>query len=137
MREAVVFLLDVDTTLLENDRVVEDLRAHLQTTVGGAAAHQDFVVSEDLRREFGYADYLGALQRFRLISPHATELLRLSLRLGDYPLPLRAAVPGCARGARTSPAEAADGDLLGWWMSSSNCVRSTARTSGRRWRAAS
>ncbi|GIW09567.1 MAG: hypothetical protein KatS3mg061_0624 [Dehalococcoidia bacterium] len=84
-----VFLLDVDNTLLDNDRVVEDLRTHLQTTVGGAAADQYFVIFEDLRRELGYADYLGALQRFRLIYPHATELLRLSLWLVDYPFPAR------------------------------------------------
>ena len=62
----VVFLLDVDNTLLDNDRVIADLRAHLQLRFGSASAGRYWSIFETLRSELGYADYLGALQRYRV-----------------------------------------------------------------------
>ena len=61
----VVFLLDVDNTLLDNDRVQDDLRNHLEREFGAASRDRYWAIFEALRTELGYADYLGALQRYR------------------------------------------------------------------------
>ena len=57
----VVFLLDVDNTLLDNDRIIADLQRHLEREIGAASARQYWKIFEALRIELGYADYLGAL----------------------------------------------------------------------------
>jgi FMN phosphatase YigB (HAD superfamily) len=80
----VVFLLDVDNTLLDNDAVAADLRRHL-TNLFGAPAERYWELFEQLRVEVGYADYLGALQRFRMEHPGDPQLLEMSLFLVDYP----------------------------------------------------
>ena len=80
-----VFLLDVDNTLLDNDRVTADLRAHLEADLGPAARDRYFELFEGLRRELGYADYLGTLQRYRLEDSRTQCLLSLSGFLLDYP----------------------------------------------------
>lgn len=61
----VVFLLDVDNTLLDNDRIIADLRGHLEAAFGVASAGRYWSAFDALRDELGYADYLGALQRYR------------------------------------------------------------------------
>jgi FMN phosphatase YigB (HAD superfamily) len=81
----VVFLFDVDGTLLNNDRVASDLREYLATEYGEAACGRYFEIFEDLRAEIGYADYLGALQRYRLEELHDPRLLRASCWLLEYP----------------------------------------------------
>jgi len=85
----VVFLLDVDNTLLDNDRVVADLREHLVHEFGRESAERYWVEFEALRSELGYADYLGALQRYRASieanGPAAHKLLSMSGFLVDYP----------------------------------------------------
>jgi len=80
-----VFLLDVDNTLLDNDAVVEDLRRHLITAFGEGFERHYWEIFEELRRELGYADYLGALQRFRIEHPRDPHLLEVSLFLLAYP----------------------------------------------------
>jgi FMN phosphatase YigB (HAD superfamily) len=80
-----VFLFDVDNTLLDNDQVTEDLRRHLTDHFGEERQKRYWVFFEELREELGYADYLGALQRFRLAYPHETRLLEMSMYLVDYP----------------------------------------------------
>jgi FMN phosphatase YigB (HAD superfamily) len=82
---ATVFLFDVDNTLLDNDRVQADLSDHLQKTYGQATHDRYWAIFEDLRSELGYADYLGALERYRLEDLHRPELLRMSNWLVDYP----------------------------------------------------
>ena len=84
-RDQVVFLFDVDNTLLDNDRVVVDLRQHLQASIGKECERRYFSIFEDLRSEVGYADYLGALQRYRVEHPHDLRLLAVSLFLTNYP----------------------------------------------------
>jgi FMN phosphatase YigB (HAD superfamily) len=84
-RPETVFLLDVDNTLLDNDRVTEDLRKHLLKQVGKEREERYWELFEQLREELGYADYLGALQRFRLAYPHDVHLLEVSSYLVDYP----------------------------------------------------
>ena len=85
----VVFLLDVDNTLLDNDRVIADLRAHLELEFGSTRAARYWLLFEGLRSELGYADYLGALQRYRLdaeLEPGSDlRLLQMSAFLIDYP----------------------------------------------------
>jgi FMN phosphatase YigB (HAD superfamily) len=84
-RNQVVFLFDVDNTLLDNDRVTADLRRHLDTRVGQERSLRYWEIFEDLRTELGYADYLGALQRYRVENPHDINLLAVSHFLTNYP----------------------------------------------------
>jgi hypothetical protein len=81
----IVFLFDVDNTLLDNDRVQAHLREHLAETYGPAARDRYWEIFEELRNEVGYADYLGALERYRLEAMHRPEVLRMSSWLVDYP----------------------------------------------------
>jgi hypothetical protein len=85
MRHAVVFLFDVDNTLLDNDRVSADLKRHLQDKVGSGRQGRYWSLFEELREELGYADYLGALQRYRVENPRDPNLLTVSRFLLDYP----------------------------------------------------
>src|SRR5580692_596420 len=80
-----VFLFDVDNTLLDNDRVQADLSDHLERTYGAATRDRYWEIFEELRSELGYADYLGALERYRVEDLHRPEGLRLSSWLVDYP----------------------------------------------------
>jgi FMN phosphatase YigB (HAD superfamily) len=80
-----VFLLDVDNTLLDNDRIAQDLKDHLERSFSIEACARYWTIFEDLRRELGYADFLGALQRYRLEHQHEPRLLRMSSFLIDYP----------------------------------------------------
>jgi len=84
-RSDVVFLFDVDNTLLDNDHVTADLRAWLESELGPDAASGYWDEFELLRSELGYADYLGALQRYRVRHPHTPNILRASSFLVDYP----------------------------------------------------
>lgn len=81
----VVFLLDVDNTLLDNDRVIVDLMRHLEREVGHQRQQRYWAIFEELRAELGYADYLGALQRYRVEYPRDPHLLTVSHFLIDYP----------------------------------------------------
>jgi hypothetical protein len=84
-RGPVVFLFDVDNTLLDNDRVTADLKRYLMREVGAGRADQYFEIFEQLRSELGYADYLGALQRYRVSHPRDPHLLAVSSFLINYP----------------------------------------------------
>lgn len=81
----VVFLLDVDNTLLDNDRVAADLRRYLEREIGQACQRQYWTIFEQLRAELGYADYLGALQRYRIEHAHDHNLFAISSYLVNYP----------------------------------------------------
>ena len=81
----VVFLFDVDNTLVDNDRVQADLKEHLAQTYGPATRDRYWDILEELRQELGYVDYLGALERYRVEALHRPEVLRMSSWLVDYP----------------------------------------------------
>ena len=81
----VIFLFDVDNTLLDNDRVAADLQRHLVSEVGAEGAQEYWRIFEQLRTELGYADYLGALQRYRAKHPRAQQVLCMSDFLINYP----------------------------------------------------
>ncbi len=80
-----VFLLDVDDTLIDNDSIERDLKCYLDHEVGPESCIQYWALFEELRSELGYADYLGALQKYRLTSLHDPRLLMVSSFLIDYP----------------------------------------------------
>ena len=80
-----VFLFDVDNTLLDNDLVIADLRRHLDQEVGREKQQCYFKIFEELRAELGYADYLYALQRFRIEYPHDLNILTAASFLLNYP----------------------------------------------------
>src|ERR1700748_3170988 len=80
-----VFLFDVDNTLLNNDHVTADLKNHLQQQVGPERQQRYWDLFEQLRSELGYADYLGALQRYRIEYPRDPSLLTVSHFLINYP----------------------------------------------------
>ena len=84
-RQEVVFLFDCDNTLLDNDRVQDDLRTHLKRAFGASKQERYWEIFESLRDELGYADYLGALQRYRLDTASDPGLLQMSAFLLDYP----------------------------------------------------
>jgi FMN phosphatase YigB (HAD superfamily) len=85
----VVFFVDCDNTLLDNDAVAQDLHDHLRREFGAANAERYWALFEELRIELGYADYLGALQRYRQDGRSDTRLLLMSSFLIDYPFPSR------------------------------------------------
>jgi FMN phosphatase YigB (HAD superfamily) len=81
----VVFLFDVDNTLLDNDKVAADLQRHLASEIDAEGAQEYWRIFEELRTELGYADYLGALQRYRSKHPRAPNLVCVSDFLINYP----------------------------------------------------
>jgi FMN phosphatase YigB (HAD superfamily) len=81
----VIFLFDVDNTLLDNDTVAADLQLHLTSEIGADGAQEYWQIFEQLRSELGYADYLGALQRYRAKHPRAPHLLCVSDFFINYP----------------------------------------------------
>jgi len=82
---AVIFLFDVDNTLLDNDSVQSYLKDHLADAYGVSARDRYWDILEALRSELGYVDYLGALERFRVEELHRPDVLRMSNWLVDYP----------------------------------------------------
>ena len=85
IQAGIVFLFDVDNTLLDNDQVIADLGKYLKREVGPERARRYWTIFEQLRTRLGYADYLGALQRYRSEYPHDLGLLAVSRFLIDYP----------------------------------------------------
>lgn len=85
----IVFLFDVDNTLLDNDRVTADLKRHLEKQVGSERQQRYWEFFEQLRTELGYADYLGALQRYRIEYPRDPGLLTVSHFMVNYPFATR------------------------------------------------
>jgi hypothetical protein len=83
--EKIVFLFDVDNTLLDNDHVVADLMRYLEREIGHERQLRYWMYFEQIRTELGYADYLGALQRYRLEYPRDSRILAVSHYLIDYP----------------------------------------------------
>lgn len=83
--DSTVFLVDVDNTLIDNDRIQEDIKRHLEREFGAACRDRYWTILEQLFAELGYRDYLGALQRYRVEHPQDIHLLSMSSFLVDYP----------------------------------------------------
>jgi len=116
MRDDLTILFDVDNTLLDNDRVQADLSEHLESEFGRASRDRYWAIFETLRVELGYADYLGALQRYRLENLDDPQLLRISSFLVDYPFASRlypGALEAIAHCGRWGPTVVlSDGDVV-------------------------
>ncbi len=84
-RHSVVFLVDVDNTLIDNDHIAADLKRNLEREIGRERQERYWAIFEELRTELGYADYLGALQRYRVEHPRDPHVLTVSSFLVDYP----------------------------------------------------
>jgi FMN phosphatase YigB (HAD superfamily) len=111
-----VFLFDVDNTLLDNDAVIADLRRHLVDSFGPECDRRYWQIFEELRNELGYADYLGALQRYRIERPRELYVLQISLFLLHYPFSSRL-YPGALDALRAVRAQGrtailSDGDVV-------------------------
>lgn len=85
MRHPIVFRVDVDNTLVDNDGIQQDLKDHLEGTYGVAARDRYWMILEDLMEERGYRDHIGAQRRFRVEHPREVDLLAMSSFLMDYP----------------------------------------------------
>ena len=85
LSKKIVFLFDVDNTLLDNDHIVADLMRYLEREIGHERQQRYWMHFEQLRTELGYADYLGALQRYRSEYPRDSQILAVSHYLIDYP----------------------------------------------------
>lgn len=111
-----VFLFDVDNTLLDNDAIEKDLSDYLDRQLGGSCRERYFRIFEQLRAELGYADYLGTLQRYRLEHLNEPQLLTMSTFLVDYPFSSRlypGALEVLERCARLGPTVIlSDGDVV-------------------------
>ena len=81
----VVFLLDVDNTLLDNDRFGADLGAHLEQAFGADQRDRYWAVFAALREELSYADYLATLEKFRVGLDDNPDLLQMSSFMLEYP----------------------------------------------------
>jgi len=80
-----VFLFDVDNTLIDNDRIQADMASHLERAIGPERNRHYWELFEELRAQLGYADYLGALQRYRVEFPRDFHILEVSDYLISYP----------------------------------------------------
>src|SRR5258706_2079550 len=89
LSNSIVFLVDVDNTLLDNDRIQDDIKRHLDREFGVAARERYWTILEQLFADLGYRDYLGALQRYRVEHPQDIHLLSMSSFLVDYPFDKR------------------------------------------------
>jgi hypothetical protein len=112
----IVFLFDVDNTLLDNDAVQNHLRDHLEQNYGVKARDRYWDLFEELRGELGYADYLGALERYRVEELHDPRVLRIANWLVEYPFADRV-YPGAFDAVRHArqwgkPVILSDGDAV-------------------------
>lgn len=118
MGNKLVFLFDVDNTLLDNDRVTADLKDHLEREVGHERQERYWSIFEGLRNEVGYADYLGALQRYRANYPRDLHVLTVSHFLLSYPFHERLfpgaldVIQSVKHYARARPVILSDGDVV-------------------------
>jgi FMN phosphatase YigB (HAD superfamily) len=85
----VIFLLDVDNTLLDNDRFAADLGDRLEQAFGPSERARFWTIFARLREQLGLADYLGSLQMFRAGLDDHPELLAMSEFLLEYPFAAR------------------------------------------------
>jgi len=85
----IVFLVDVDDTLLSNDDVQGDLQRHIEREFGPECRDRFWEIQEQLFQELGYRDYLGAFQRFRIERPYEPNMMMAASYLIDYPFASR------------------------------------------------
>ena len=104
----IVFLVDVDNTLLDNDRIRDDIKGHMERAFGAYCSDRYWTIQEELFVKLGYRDYLGALQLYRVEHPNEVEFLSMASYLVDYPFAERV-FPGAREVTRALPEMGADG----------------------------
>lgn len=82
---AVVFLVDVDNTLLDNDRMRDDIRRDAAATHGERARDRYWEIQERRFAELGYRDYLGAVHEWWEGEGRDPRALELGRYLLEYP----------------------------------------------------
>ncbi|HTR40867.1 MAG TPA: HAD family hydrolase [Pseudomonadales bacterium] len=87
--DKIVFLIDVDDTLLDNDRIQKDIEQHIERAFGHKCRDRYWTIQEELFQELGYRDYLGAFQRFRVEFPYEHHWVATANFLVDYPFKRR------------------------------------------------
>jgi len=119
----VVFLVDVDNTLLDNDRIQADLKRHLEREFGAVSRDRYWAILEALFVELGYRDYLGALQRYRVEHPQDVRLMSMSAylvrRIEESPL------VGVRLQSRIGALEEAEGSLRSITIRKGSCRKLT------------
>lgn len=111
-----VFLVDVDNTLLDNDSLLADLMGHIERDYGASSRERYSEIIEQVRSTLGYVDYLGALQQYRMEHLDEPRLLEMSSFLVDYPFAKRL-YPGALDvlrhlGAQGTTVILSDGDVV-------------------------
>jgi FMN phosphatase YigB (HAD superfamily) len=81
----IVFLFDVDNTLLDNDKIEIDIRRHMERKFGKESLDRYYAILKELHAELGYKDYLCALQRYCLGIICDSRLLMIPSFFIDYP----------------------------------------------------
>jgi FMN phosphatase YigB (HAD superfamily) len=111
-----VFLLDVDNTLLDNDRFTADLGDRLEASFGAGERARYWDIFARRRESLTLADYLGSLQEFRVGLDDDPKLLEMSQFLLEYPFASRLfpdALQAIAHlRALGKPAVLSDGDMV-------------------------
>jgi FMN phosphatase YigB (HAD superfamily) len=112
----IVFLFDVDNTLLDNDTIEQDIRTHFAAYLSPSSPDRYFEIFEQLRAELGYVDYLGAVQRYRIETPKDPRVLGIANWLLDYPFSQRF-YPGAIEAVKQAgkcgrPVILSDGDAV-------------------------
>jgi FMN phosphatase YigB (HAD superfamily) len=79
------FLVDVDDTLLDNDRIRDDIERHLEREYGPDARAAYWTIQERRFVELGYRDYLGAVQEWWESESRDPRVLAVSEYLLEYP----------------------------------------------------
>jgi len=82
---SIVFLVDVDNTLIDNDSIQVDMRQYLEREFGAVCRDRYWAIQERLFADLGYRDYLGALQHYRIEYPEDISVLSMSAFFLDYP----------------------------------------------------
>ncbi|HEX7129282.1 MAG TPA: HAD family hydrolase [Rhodanobacteraceae bacterium] len=112
----IVFLFDVDDTLLDNDGIKDDLGSHIESVFGVQGRKLYDGIYEDVRRDVDYADYLGAIQRFRLQCGDEIRAQDLGAWMLEYPFAERlypGALDAIAHVSRLGPVVVlSDGDAV-------------------------
>ena len=83
--QSATFLVDVDDTLLDNDRIRDDIERYLDSEYGPDARAAYWTIQERRFVELGYRDYLGAVQEWWEAESLEPSLLAVSEYLLEYP----------------------------------------------------
>ncbi|MFN2465530.1 MAG: HAD family hydrolase [Candidatus Dormibacteria bacterium] len=82
---SLVFLIDIDNTLIDNDRVKADMEAQIRQLAGPSGSEDFWNLYEEVREELDYVDLPITLARFRAQRPDVRKFPQISAMLLGYP----------------------------------------------------